>query len=481
MPKVKTQIQRDSHYNENICKDRNFGNEKEKKENTMSFWMLMTSPWLEAISTVTVHFAATILSKQRLLRTNHKKIREAIKEMCVWRHVPASNSKAKKRPVKTGTSSLNSRSNGYASLLFLINLSEDLAGEMSQSKLTRTQSSLLRSSPTIRSSIHSLSSITERDFNEAFRNDLEAGEKEEKQRRSKKQSKSINRTGLIRIKPGLTFTLASLSLASFLLFSVFFSQTGTSENLLLGLIFLAVALFFASRNMAVINQTVLAIKQTSKKLTLRTKPKPVQWYIGDSKPEQTKPEEFVREGVQLFITEISTKESSTEEEAREVEFTTITLTDVTKEIGSTEDTTATESSLGPKEASTKDSTSKELDTATEFTGFTPEILTPANGSTVKATALVFRHVLMEALMSESLSLVLNMDLDLTISGMVISMQGSIMETRFMGLVFTISLMVIIMKELGMKVVNKAMVRMDLEPEMQNVVNGMMVISLTGFL
>ena len=66
-------------------------------------------------------------------------------------------------------------------------------------------------------------------------------------------------------------------------------------------------------------------------------------------------------------------------------------------------------------------------------------------------------------------------------GMVISMQGSIMETRFMGLVFTISLMVIIMKELGMKVVNKAMVRMGLEPEMQNVVNGMMVISLTGFL
>ena len=66
-------------------------------------------------------------------------------------------------------------------------------------------------------------------------------------------------------------------------------------------------------------------------------------------------------------------------------------------------------------------------------------------------------------------------------GMVISMQGSIMETRFMGLVFTISLMVIIMKELGMKVVNKAMVRMGLEPEMQNVVNGMMVISLTGFI
>ena len=114
---------------------------------------------------------------------------------------------------------------------------------------------------------------------------------------------------------------------------------------------------------------------------------------------------------------MSTKESLTEEEdATEVEFTTITLTDVTKEIGLTEDTTAMESSLGLKEVSSKDSTSKDLDMVTVFTGFTPEILTPANGSMVKAMASVFRHVLMEALMSESLSLVLNMDLDLTISG-----------------------------------------------------------------
>ncbi|KAF8046957.1 hypothetical protein N665_3299s0002 [Sinapis alba] len=170
---------------------------------------------------------------------------------------------------------------------------------MSQSKLTRTQSSLLRSSPTIRSSIHSLSSITERDFDETSRRDLEAGEKEEKQRRrSKKQSKSNTRTGLNRIKPGLALaSLSFLSLASFFVFS----QTGTSENLLLGLIFLAVALFFASRNMAVINRTVLAIKQTGKKLTLRTKPKPVQWYIGDSKPEPIKPEEGNRPfGVRFF-------------------------------------------------------------------------------------------------------------------------------------------------------------------------------------
>ncbi|KAL0674847.1 hypothetical protein Bca4012_002828 [Brassica carinata] len=32
---------------------------KEKKERTVSFCMLLTSPWLAAISTVTVHFATT--------------------------------------------------------------------------------------------------------------------------------------------------------------------------------------------------------------------------------------------------------------------------------------------------------------------------------------------------------------------------------------------------------------------------------------
>ncbi|CAN7065388.1 unnamed protein product [Brassica oleracea var. botrytis] len=129
---------------------------------------------------------------------------------------------------------------------------------MSYTKLKRTQSSLLRSSPTI----HSLSSISECDVS-----DLEAGEKEEKQSRRKQSS----RTGSNRIKPGLVFTLSS-----FLLFFFVFSQTGTSENLLLCLAFVAVALFFASRNMAVINQTVTAIKQ---------KRKPDQWYIGDSNQE----------------------------------------------------------------------------------------------------------------------------------------------------------------------------------------------------
>ncbi|KAL0663555.1 hypothetical protein Bca4012_100392 [Brassica carinata] len=96
-------------------------------------------------------------------------------------------------------------------------------------------------------------------------------------------------------------------------------------------------------------------------------------------------------------------------------------------------------------------------------------------------ALVFRHALTEALMSENSSLVSNMDLVLTTSGnkksifclimselwlflveeMEISTQESTLETRFMGLVFTISLVVTITKELGTKVVSNAMARMDL--------------------
>jgi hypothetical protein len=204
--------------------------------------------------------------------------------------------------------------------------------------------------------------------------------------------------------------------------------------------------------------------------------------------------------------EISTKVNSTEGSVTEVEFIIITLMEDMKEIGSMEGTMVMESSVGLKEVNIKDSISKDLDMVLEFTGFTPEILTLVNGLTVKAMALEFKLVLMEALLSENSNLVSNMDLVLTISGnnkqkllflcfisefcyyeifvvvgMEISMQESILETRFMDLVFTISLMVTITKELGMKVVNKAMARIDLEPVISNPVNGMMVISLTIFL
>ncbi|CAH2033573.1 unnamed protein product [Thlaspi arvense] len=192
-----------------------------------------------------------------------------------------------------------------------------------QAKLTRTQSSLLRSSSTVRSSFHSLNSIAEGDVSEVSnpKQDLEAGEKEEKQRRKPpKPFGSSPRTGLTRINPGLAFTMVSLSflsLSSFFFFVVF-SQADeilTSENLLLALIFVAVALFFASRNIALLNQTTAAIKQicdeTTKSLgfqSRKSQSKPVQWYIGDdSKPEKKivtataqREKRFVKEGVQFY-------------------------------------------------------------------------------------------------------------------------------------------------------------------------------------
>ncbi|CAN6873800.1 hypothetical protein Bca4012_077336 [Brassica carinata] len=171
-----------------------------------------------------------------------------------------------------------------------------------QAKLTRTQSSLLRSPSTVRSSFHIFNLIS--DDVPHQKQDLEAGEKEEKQRRyPRKPFGSSPRTGLTRINPGLAFTMVSLSflsLSSFFFFVVF-SQTDellTSENLLLALIFVAVALFLASKNKTLLNQTVLAIAKGFKS---KNRSKPVQWYIGDT---ETKPEKatkrFVKEGVQFY-------------------------------------------------------------------------------------------------------------------------------------------------------------------------------------
>lgn len=68
---------------------------------------------------------------------------------------------------------------------------------------------------------------------------------------------------------------------------------------------------------------------------------------------------------------------------------------------------------------------------------------------------------MNGLTVKAMNLVSNMDLVLTTCEMEISTQESTLETRFMGLVFAISLMVTITKELGTKVVSNAMARMDL--------------------
>ncbi|CAH8391728.1 unnamed protein product [Eruca vesicaria subsp. sativa] len=168
-----------------------------------------------------------------------------------------------------------------------------------QAKLTRTHSPLLRSPSTVRSYFHSLNLISDDVSHE--KQDLEAGEKEEKQR--SKLFRSNPRTGLTRINPGLALTMISLSflsLCSFFFFGLF-SQTDeflTSENLLLALIFVAVPLFLAAKNITLLNQTIHAITNAFQS---KNRSKPVQWYIGDTetKPDK-KTKRFVKEGVQFY-------------------------------------------------------------------------------------------------------------------------------------------------------------------------------------
>lgn len=178
----------------------------------------------------------------------------------------------------------------------------------SQTKLTRTQSSLLRSSPTIRSSIHSLSSINDLDLDpEQYDNDDDKNNK-----MKKKKSKipgSTPRTGSNRVTiPVLAvaslgfFSACSLFLS---LFYFFFYEVPTSENVLLALIFIAVTLYFASKNKRLINHTLSSLKHSwddnVKKFGFsKTHHKPVQWVIGDSGSAEKNKNKVIREGVEFY-------------------------------------------------------------------------------------------------------------------------------------------------------------------------------------
>lgn len=159
--------------------------------------------------------------------------------------------------------------------------------QKSPAKLTRTKSSLLRSSPSVRSSIHSLSSISETDLTKP--EDEESTLSEEKQRRKPVRK---TRSGLIR--------LSSITLLLSLLFFFFYlgrEEIPTSENLLIALIFVAVTLFLASKNKTLINQIVTTVKQRSNR---NHSSKPVQWFIGESRTETHKIKKLARETVEYY-------------------------------------------------------------------------------------------------------------------------------------------------------------------------------------
>ena len=182
-----------------------------------------------------------------------------------------------------------------------------MEAQKSQAKLTRTNSSLLRSSPTIRSSIHSLSSVNEEDLVPT------QDEDEVKVRVKPQKTGSTPRAGSNR------FTAPALAIASvgfIIVFSFFFylfyffylgsEEIPTSENLLLALIFIAVVLYFASKNRALIHQTVSILKhlwdENVKRVGFSKKnSKPVQWFIGDSPATKgRKIKKIIREGVEFY-------------------------------------------------------------------------------------------------------------------------------------------------------------------------------------
>ncbi|KAH7567890.1 hypothetical protein ACOSP7_009876 [Xanthoceras sorbifolium] len=187
-----------------------------------------------------------------------------------------------------------------------------MESQKSQAKLTRTQSSLLRSSPTIRSSIHSLNSITESDINKPLNYQQHEQQVEEQEDISLKEEKKrkpgsaylSRRTGSGRFVP----VVAMASLSFFTLFSLFLlvyllnlkrEEIPTSENLLLALIFIAMALFLANKNKKLIKQIT---QETSKRLSncsRKQSSKPIQWFIGETKMEKEK-KKIVREGVELY-------------------------------------------------------------------------------------------------------------------------------------------------------------------------------------
>ncbi|KAF8404117.1 hypothetical protein HHK36_008997 [Tetracentron sinense] len=166
-----------------------------------------------------------------------------------------------------------------------------------QKKLTRTQSSLLRSSQTIRSSIHSLSSINEED----------AASEEEKPHKygSRTRTGSSNRFFHVLAMASLTFSL-------FFFFFFFYlrrEEIPTSENLLLALIFIAVGLYFAGKKKGFVVKTSSFLKQwwdqKNRKLGYsKSGSESVQWFIGNGDSPSTRKEQkekkIIREGVEFY-------------------------------------------------------------------------------------------------------------------------------------------------------------------------------------
>lgn len=161
-----------------------------------------------------------------------------------------------------------------------------------QGKLSRTHSSLLRSSPTIRSSIQSLSSIA--DMSDSDNHDHDH---EKKARNSRSSSLLLSSSSNPTTSAATCSTTAArfismlitFALASFALFLTFIylntDQITTSENLLLALIFIALALFYLAKNRHFLDRSKSVLRNLYRQHYQhhhrhRKGSKSVQWYIG---------------------------------------------------------------------------------------------------------------------------------------------------------------------------------------------------------
>ncbi|KAJ8445121.1 hypothetical protein Cgig2_029493 [Carnegiea gigantea] len=141
----------------------------------------------------------------------------------------------------------------------------------SQAKLTRTQSSLLRSSPTIRS----LSSIA----------DDAAGDRHHNHHLKRPKPAGVSgSSNPCRWAPLIVTTVATLTLLTAYIY-LKTEELGTSENLLLALIFIAVALFYLSRNRELLERYKSVLRHLNRK---SHRSKSVQWYIGDESDSEKK-------------------------------------------------------------------------------------------------------------------------------------------------------------------------------------------------
>ncbi|XP_073059762.1 uncharacterized protein [Primulina eburnea] len=183
-----------------------------------------------------------------------------------------------------------------------------MEGQKSQAKLTRTNSSLLRSSPTIRSSIQSLSSVSE------ISPDQEMEDLEEQKPHSKPCSPPVRpgpRSGTGSLAP----VLAIIMLSAYTLFAFSYrDDIPASENLLLVLVFVAILLFFVSRKRAFIRHNFTIFMHLCDEYGKRvgfscfgskSQTKPVQWFIGEANFEETEmkqceKDKIVREGVEFY-------------------------------------------------------------------------------------------------------------------------------------------------------------------------------------